>query len=314
MKTIPCNYCRSKDFITLYKIPDLLLGNEDTKGVFVKCLNCGLIYQNPQLSLDELEEHYPPDYLCYQSDNSSKVGFNIQHFLYQYGLKQRYFTLMRYKRNGKVLDLGCATGAFLNMLKQNSNFIPYGLEVNQFAAKKAQEKLDNIYVGTLEDSSYEDNFFDVVTLWDVFEHLHDPLGSLREIFRILSNNGIIIMRIPNHNSWEARLFDSNWSGLDAPRHLYIFTPEIIKLYLKRTRFRLLHLSTKTGNFSTSQLSIKFWLDRNNINPKFRNILIKIFDMPLTRLLLFPMFRIPGMFNKGSVMTIIAEKSIDRFVS
>jgi SAM-dependent methyltransferase len=213
------------------------------------------------------------------------------------------------KQSGNLLDIGCAKGSFLLEMEKSSNWNLFGLEVNPQVAYFARKEYGlNVRVGDLENVQFPDVFFDVITLWDVLEHVHNPMSQLKEIFRILNSNGILVLRIPNYDSWESRLFGRYWAGLDAPRHLYVFSPDTITKYLKKSNFKVLEINTRSGGYSTFLLSLRFWLYDQANNHKFRDYVLNILSNPISRFLFFPLFFFSGLGLKGSVLTIIAVKN------
>jgi SAM-dependent methyltransferase len=123
----------------------------------------------------------------------------------------------------------------------------------------------NVFTGTVEEAKFENDFFDVIILNNVLEHLFDPKTTLNEINRILKNNGTLVIGIPNANSFEAKIFKKYWSAWDLPRHLYHFTPNTIKSLLNKTGFQVLEI--KFDNNPTVTLSsLRLIFEERKINP------------------------------------------------
>jgi SAM-dependent methyltransferase len=142
----------------------------------------------------------------------------------------------RYRRNGRVLDIGCGSGGYLAFLAE-MGWHCAGVETGAKSRAYAQTVLGlDVREGPLEACGFPDAAFDVVTLWHVIEHLPDPRATLREIGRILKPEGLLLLRTPNVESWEAALFRGNWYGLDAPRHLYLFSPATMERLLRQCGF------------------------------------------------------------------------------
>jgi SAM-dependent methyltransferase len=309
MEIKTCNYCGSTDQDRLFVIPDLLLNRHDYKATFVKCKSCGLVFQNPQPSIEDLIGSYPQKYHTYVKSIKKNSKLILERLVHNFGKWIRNRQVFKYKNKGRLLDIGCGNGNFLAGLKSYSGWELFGIEPNQNTITLDQELLSlNIKNSTLEEAGFQSNFFDVITLWDVFEHLRDPSSSLHEIHRILKPNGILIMRIPNGNSWEAKIFNSYWAGLDPPRHLYVFTPKLIKLILHKNNFKVLDLNTLWGGFSTFLLSLQFLQTSRSTNKFLILWLLIMLNRPFARVVFSPVFRILGLGLRGSEITVTATIS------
>jgi SAM-dependent methyltransferase len=142
----------------------------------------------------------------------------------------------RRRAGGRVLDIGCGSGGYLAILAE-LGWKCSGVETGAKSRAYAQTVLGlDVREGPLEACGFPDASFDVVTLWHVIEHLPDPRATLREIRRVLKPDGLLLLRTPNVESWEASLFRGNWYGLDAPRHLYLFSPATLELLLRQCGF------------------------------------------------------------------------------
>jgi SAM-dependent methyltransferase len=226
----------------------------------------------------------------------------------EYGLNKRTRFVTSHKSSGRLLDIGCATGLFLNIIRQKDDWDVNGVEINSHAAKIARDQNGlEIFIGTLEEATYPDNYFDAVTLWDVLEHLHNPSLSLQEIRRILKPDGILVFRVPNGKSWSEKIFGQYWAGLDSPRHLYVFDQFTLRRILEKERFDTLQMSCRSGNYPTFILSVKFWLTGKGYQKSTRRKIIRLLDHPIMRLLTSPIFLISGFGLRGSLITVTARK-------
>ena len=141
----------------------------------------------------------------------------------------------------------------------------HGVEPNQSAADYAHRVLDlAVHAGTLEEAAYDDDMFDVVRLWDVFEHVIDPKGTLAEIARVLKPGGLLVMSLPNPTCLEARLFGAAWAGWDRPRHLHLFTPAVIDRYLAEAGMTTDSIEGFSARLSLTLLSVEYWCNARQI--------------------------------------------------
>ncbi len=308
MEQTLCAICGGSDTRPLFTLPDYLLDRKDVQATFVRCQSCGLVYQNPRPTLDEMSQHYPPEYELYSSpDDTGNASWLLRQAI-QLGLRKRGGFITRHKRSGRLLDVGCATGFFLNGMRSQGNWELYGVEISPYAVRVAQERYGlNVKVGTLEDAVFPDDFFDVVTLWDVLEHLHEPARSLQEIRRVLKPDGLLIFRVPNLASLDARLFGPFWAGFEPPRHLYVLSPNTTDKLLQKAGFRIIEQSPAPGNYFTFILSMRFWLISKKDLRGYKNNILKTLNHPLMRVLLAPIFYIRNHGHRGPQIVFTATK-------
>jgi len=150
----------------------------------------------------------------------------------------------RFSKESRILDVGCSTGFFLEIAESN-NWDAYGVEVSEYASHYAREELGlNVFTGTVKEASFSDEFFDVVTMWDVLEHLADPASDLVEINRILKRGGLVFVTTPNISSLAARLTGKKWFGFAKVReHTFYFCPSTLTKMLQKAVFEVLKIET-----------------------------------------------------------------------
>lgn len=305
MKHVNCNYCGANDTEPVNHGPDLLL-NRPGDYHLVRCRQCGLIYQNPQLTLDELGQHYPDEYNPYKKDASEETSA-LRRLDVQYGLDRRSKLLMKHAPTpGHILDIGCATGLFLNSMR------PYGwqttgVELSPYAAEYAQKTFGlDVRVGTVEQAQFPDNSFDVVTMWDVLEHVIDPKVTLAEVARILKPGGLLALSLPNPSAPEARLFGGSWVGWDRPRHLHLFTPPVLQNYLTDAGYGRGQIESLGGRLGLTLLSLEMHLNGKQIpERKWRPWLNFLYIWPF-RIASWPIYRLAELTNKTTVMNVFAR--------
>ena len=303
MQDVKCNNCGADEPAPLNRGPDLLL-NRPGDFRLVRCQACGLIYQNPQPEVDELAQYYPDEYLPYKK-RVDELGF-VKRRDEQYSLNRRCRQLMNHwQPPGRLLDVGCSTGLFLNAMRAFGWDVE-GVELSEFAANYAREQFGlKVATGTLEEALLPGESFDVVTLYDVLEHVIDPKSTLREIHRILKPGGMILLSLPNPDSFEAKLFGSSWVGWDRPRHLHIFSASVLRRYLVEAGFDFGHVESLGGRLGLSLLSFRFYCNARGVSEEWSRRLINIiYNWPL-RLLTWPAYRMMELMNRSTVMTVVA---------
>lgn len=123
--------------------------------------------------------------------------------------------------NGRLLDVGCGTGGWLETMR-DLGWQVQGIDFDKDAVSVASQRGLTVALGSVEEQNYPNNYFDIVTLNHVIEHLPHPVRTLTECHRILKNGGRLIVYTPNTAGFGHRLLKDNWRGLEPPRHLYLF--------------------------------------------------------------------------------------------
>jgi SAM-dependent methyltransferase len=251
--------------------------------------------------------HYPPEYDSYAPNPVGPKTPWLLRTIYEYGVRKRTQTVARVKNAGALLDIGCSTGTFLLGMRKISGFMVKGVEINAQAAEAAIREGLDVRVGTLHQAGFAESVFDVVTLWDVFEHLHDPSAALKEIARILKPSGAVVMRVPNLDSWDARLFGRFWAGLDAPRHTYVFDLRSLRNLLERAGFTDLEMRCNIGSYPTFVLSVRFWLTGRGLETAWRRRIMRLLENPIARIATAPVFFLASAGLHGPLVTVTARK-------
>lgn len=228
MQKVNCEICNSGEYKVICKNRDYRYGLSKANFTVVKCSLCGLIYLNPRPVEKNLYKFYPKKYY------ESSLGL-IEEKLVGYLSKQKILNMEKFKKTGKLLDIGCGTGNFLLEMK-NRGYDVCGIDISPQACKIARNKGLKIYNGDLKKHHFPGKSFDIVTLWHVFEHLYNPSDILKEIGRILKDDGILIIETPNIDCFSFEIFRGYHFHLDSPRHLYHWTKNSMDLILKKNGF------------------------------------------------------------------------------
>lgn len=232
---VHCKLCNSNDaeYLFGYEFDGVPLRR-------VKCKHCGLIYANPRLTKERTRQYFDSKY--YTEDNI-KYWFDSRISLFKDNLR----AIERYSQKGRLLDVGCGLGFFMKIAKDN-DWKTFGTEISDFGSSYAKTELGlNVFNGELRDANFPDDYFDVVTLWDVIYYLNEPREELMEIRRVLKKGGLLCLRVPIGQSFAI----NNWIGIRRIlRHktcpsfilsgthdwLYIFSGKTITKMLKKTGF------------------------------------------------------------------------------
>jgi SAM-dependent methyltransferase len=216
----------------------------------VTCRACGLVYVTPRLSGQALLDVYDESY--WLSQNPKQRGYadyKSESALYLKTYEKRMKLVSRFlPPNARVLDVGCAAGYFLRVCQERGHDV-HGVELSQAIAIEAQKALgaERIHIGTLDDAAaamdYRPESFDLVTLWDVIEHVPDPQSVLSKIHELIAPNGRLLLETQNVASRWARLLGSRWHHYKHDEHLYHFSPRTITRLLTDCGFRVLDIGS-----------------------------------------------------------------------
>jgi SAM-dependent methyltransferase len=257
LEPIACPLCGAPVATELAAERDLALG---VPGRFPlsRCEGCGLLYQNPRVRRDQLDRMYPADYPPHARDpdlarvlrdRSPAVRWLLARRLgYAHvdtrDVTARHRLIARWRRRrvvknfppwrgqGRLLDVGCATGRFLQQMAAVGWRVS-GIELDPEAAAKARTVTPDVVVGDPAELELPAAAFDLVTAFHVVEHLPDPATALRHMLSWLAPGGLMIVEVPNVGGWGGSLFGRFWSGLDFPRHLVHFTPRTMHALVER---------------------------------------------------------------------------------
>jgi 2-polyprenyl-3-methyl-5-hydroxy-6-metoxy-1,4-benzoquinol methylase len=149
---------------------------------------------------------------------------------------------LRANPSGRLLDIGCGDGELLERLR-DLGWQVEGVDSDERAVRAARVRGLEVHVGTLESQGYSGASFDAVTMSHVIEHLHNPVGLVRECRRVLKPGGYLVIVTPNMNSLGYRLFGKAWRGLEPPRHLQLFTPRLLRRLAAQAGFQKIEVST-----------------------------------------------------------------------
>jgi SAM-dependent methyltransferase len=307
MKYVSCNYCQSDDTHFVTHGPDLFL-NLPGDFVLVRCNTCGLIYQNPQLTRRELEPHYPELYEPYKKNPDDESSL-VRRFDIQYGINRRCRQLINYHPHpGKILDIGCATGLFLKTIS-DFGWQATGIEPSDYASEYARKTFNlDVKTGVLEDFCIPTDEFDVVTMWDVLEHVPDPRMTLTEVARVLKPGGLLALSLPNPTCPEAQIFGDSWIGWDRPRHLYLFTPKVLQRYLSDAGFGTMSLESLGGRLGLTLLSFEMYLKAKGVSEKKGRQIRDLLNNWPFRIGSWPIYKLGELTNRTTVMNVFVRLS------
>ena len=200
-------------------------------GPIVRCRRCDLVYQSPVPSADEIIEAY--DGVVDQRYVEERSG-RIETF------SRDLAAVHRHERTGKLLDIGCHLGMFLDVAKE-AGWDVTGLEPSRWSVEQARERGHDVRHGTLDSVHFEEGTFDVVTMWDVVEHLSDPLTELRRMHRILRPDGLLAVSTMDVDALFPRLAARRWPWY-MQMHLVYFSRRTLHNMLTKAGYRVVEMT------------------------------------------------------------------------
>lgn len=284
-----CNLCEGKEIKFLF---------EKNNEIIVQCKNCNLVYTNTVL--ENSEKFYSESFFIGKDEiTASYTDYSQDKEILAHENRERLNQIKKYKRQGRLLDVGCALGFFLD--EARGDFDTYGVEISKFAATYAREKLAlQVINKDFLDVEFEDEFFDCITLWDVIEHLPNPTLALNKIYKLLKPDGLLVLSTGDIGSVVSKLMGKHWHLLLPPQHIYYFSQDTIKRLLKNTGFKV--------------IKIRYWGKSISLAHFFRRLCF-LFN---NNKLLYQIFRLIDSSGIGSIkikinlydiMTIFAKKNI-----
>jgi ubiquinone/menaquinone biosynthesis C-methylase UbiE len=269
LEDVSCNLCGKSQADLLFEVADNITGKEQKFNV-VRCRSCDLAYVNPRPVKDVIARYYPEDsYYSYSYQDETTLKRRIRNFVleeqggYAHNGKESVAVRVIGKLlatlgtsqvlmyvpsvpNGKALDVGCGCGELLLWLKKHGWSEAHGVEISKKAAALAKDHGLNVFCGEIADAHYPDNHFDYVSLIHVLEHMHDPMQTLKEVHRVIKPGGLLVVGVPNFESYENKVFGKYQSILkEVPRHLYHFSRNTLTRMLDESGFRVDRAEGKT---------------------------------------------------------------------
>jgi 2-polyprenyl-3-methyl-5-hydroxy-6-metoxy-1,4-benzoquinol methylase len=297
------------------------------------CSNCQLVFTSPKPQSELLTRLYSDDnYYSYQKfyipKEVKKTGLakKIKRWLktavtdhyYGYGQRKACFKtnlwlrllgglvkglvkddivhgarIIPYVKNGTHLDIGCGSGGFVHWMSENG-WASTGLELNSSAVEIACQMKLKVKQSEIENAGFADEQFDLITAWEVLEHVSDLKRFLQEVRRTLKLGGKFAGSVPNIASMEAAIFGREWQPLEIPYHLYHFSPESLKFVFNQSGFRLEKIEYLKIIHSWDASLGKKW-------PR------GIWFMPMLRLVGRPFYFLSNLFGRGARLKFVVVK-------
>lgn len=296
-----CFICESDD-------NEPFLSAKDTLGITeTKCRRCGLIFLNPAPDREEMKVFYPGGYWL-KRENALEGIYRDCIMRLELGSFKRFMG-----KGIRQLEVGSGSGELLYNAEK-MGFDCYGVEISGEMVEYARKTfgLERVKNADLLSASFDNEFFDNIIFNHVFEHIDNPVATFMEVKRILKKEGVLVIQVPNIDSYQFRAFGKKWVQLSVPQHLCHFTPETIRLALETVGFnvfKILHYSIRN-----SPLFVSFSLTGINVYKLYQkekrgeSVLFQKLLLLFLNSIFLPFTLLEGWLKKGGVITVFARKS------
>lgn len=256
MSSVSCLCCHSSDTHFWAKATDIEYYSTQEQFSYFQCQNCFCLFIHP-LPKDQLSVIYPSNYYSFSKQKGSFIDAVKE------GLDARYFKkILKYIKTDSIviLDVGGGEGWLLSNIEKLDRRITYTqiVDINTTAGELANKKGHEYFCGRIEDFVSSQKF-DLVLLLNLIEHVEDPKTVLANIENMLAPDGVILVKTPNYDSFDAKIFrNRNWGGYHCPRHWVLFSKKSFEKLLERTNLKIQNFSyTQGAPFWT--ISVLYWL-------------------------------------------------------
>ena len=284
----PCHLCGAADAALRHHINGYDI---------VRCRGCGLQYVAEDVTPAQLRAYYGEAYFT----GGQPDGF--QDYAAARETRQRHFrsllpALRRHLRvaRPRVLDVGSALGYFLHVARE-AGWPARGVELSEYAAARARAEGFEVATGTVHDVDLPEGAFELVTLWDVIEHVPNPLAMLRRVHALLAEDGLLALSTGDVSGATARLYGRRWSLLAPPGHLFYFSRATLYRMLRLAGFEPLGCDSD-GAFLVNQA------EKPGSPSRFGRLIARLHRPRLVNAVL-------RRLKLGSVMTVYARRVVTR---
>lgn len=236
-----CRLCHAENTNFLFRKGQL---------VFFRCPHCKLAFMRNTLNQQQITELYK--YYAYIPQPFNPIT------------EKRYLSLLRrfepFKKNSRLLDIGCGGGHFISTA-QNKGWKAIGTDISREAIQICKEKNLKVRCGNISELNFQSNYFDIITMFEVMEHLDNPRGTLEQIHKILRPGGLLYITTPNFNSLTRFILGPKWRAFDI-EHIFYFTAVCIMRLLKQIGFS--KINVKSNNLSIIEIKLTFFSHINEV--------------------------------------------------
>ena len=289
MKAKHCYLCKENSVQAAFK----KLG-----WTILRCQSCRLYSLDFNDSYSKfIREYYNKDFFTGSETRAGYYSYEGDRSAEEKNMRAYLEGIKKFKRSGKLLDVGCATGIFM-VEAQKDGFEVYGIDVSDYAVKIAKKRFGKcVKRQSVEKAAYTKKKFDVITMFDVIEHLSDPKKVLDRLAMTLADDGLLVINTGDTESFLAKIQGRDWHFFIPPQHFFYFSEKTLRTLLAKSGFAVIQIDRK-GKWLT--LRYLFHLARQIQNDIFGKIGFALFGK--NRL-----GRIPLYLNLFDNITVYATK-------
>lgn len=233
-----CPVCGNAQLSPFLICKDYTVSSEKFEISYCKKCNTGITQSVPDQA--SIGVYYQSENYISHSDTKEGLINRLYHIARNLMLASKRNTVVAHTRlaKGSLLDIGSGTGYFLNTMKQNQWEVT-GIEADENAKNFSQKQFGLNVFAPEELHKLPQHQFDAITLWHVLEHLHDLNGTWEAFVRLLKPSGVLLIAVPNHQSYDAQHYQQYWAAYDVPRHLWHFSPKSLEVLAQKHNFQII---------------------------------------------------------------------------
>jgi len=239
-EAVRCYYCGGNAATHFITAEDDLTGRPG-RFTFMRCLNCGLVYQSPRLTIEHIKSYYDDEYLAHRRRSDWGLFSPLLNAAMDSLDREKLRIIRRYVNltpSSEVLDVGCGAGTFLQQIHTQHGSTVTGVDFMDLAQLPAYRHVE-FRRGLFYEQEFRREQFDLITMWHYLEHDYDPVRSLVHAHDTLKRDGRLIIEVPRLDSATFRLFRDRWPGLQAPQHTVLYDRAMLTKMVKHAGYEVL---------------------------------------------------------------------------
>jgi 2-polyprenyl-3-methyl-5-hydroxy-6-metoxy-1,4-benzoquinol methylase len=221
----------------------------------MKCSGCGTLFLDPLPDSEQVAKLYSQDYFGGATKGHGYVDYDVD----KEAMRSVFVNhIKKFERilgqKGKLFDVGAATGFFIK-IAHDHGWKAEGIDISEYASQIARSRGINVVKGTIYDANSVE-LYDIITMWDVIEHVPDPLSHLLKANSLMRRGGLIAINTPDSGSTFSRIMGKRWHLFVPPEHIWYFNQKSIEILLNKAGFEVIEIG-RIGKKFTLEYVISF---------------------------------------------------------